>query len=148
MSVELPFAPVDSLIREADPDIRVSSSAAERLAARIQDRGSSLAVEASEKANMDRRKTIMAEDFGFEAEAESRDELILPIAPVDRIARLDIEDYRMSEDARVALTEHLEEWAVDVARRAVKLARHSGRKTVQGKDVDAYFEICRSGDDP
>ena len=142
MSVELPFAPVDSLIREADPDIRVSSSAAEELAYKIQEKGSQLAAEASKNTRNDRRKTIMPEDFEFETELRDKDTLTLPIAPVDRIARLDIDDYRMSNDARIALTSFLEEWTKEAAEKSVKMARHSGRRTVQGKDVEAYFDIC------
>ena len=46
MSVELPFAPVDSIIRRNAGTLRVSSEATEALTQRIQDRGAELAVEA------------------------------------------------------------------------------------------------------
>ncbi len=140
--VELPYAPVDSLIREAAPEMRVSSGAAEELASRIQDEGASLAVDAAERAAADGRKTIRATDFGFEARDVTKDCLILPVAPVDRIARLRLDDYRVRKEARLALTVHLEDWATGVAESAARLAEHAGRRTVQGEDVEAYFDIC------
>ena len=102
MSVELPFAPVDSVIRRNAGQLRVSAEAAEELARRIQERGAELATVAAEAATADGRKTLMAEDF--DAPVVDKDLLELPVAPVDRIARLDIDDrYRVSMDARIAL---------------------------------------------
>ena len=43
MSVELPSAPVDSVIRRNADGLRVGSDATEELARRIQDRGAELA---------------------------------------------------------------------------------------------------------
>ncbi|MFB6198231.1 MAG: histone family protein, partial [Halobacteriaceae archaeon] len=60
MSVELPFAPVDTIIRRQAGDLRVSSDAAEALARHIQERGATLAIQASKSAEADERKTIMA----------------------------------------------------------------------------------------
>lgn len=142
MTVELPYAPVDTLIREAAPEMRISSGAAEELASRIQEKGASLAVEAAEKASEEGRKTIRAEDFGFETRNISKQDIILPVAPVDRIARLRLENYRVRKEARLALAVHLEGWATDVAEASAKLARHAGRRTVQREDVEAYFEVC------
>ncbi|GGN13159.1 histone [Halarchaeum nitratireducens] len=142
MSVELPFAPVDTVIRREAGDLRVSADAAEELARRIQRRGAALAREAAEHATDAGRKTLMVEDFGFAAEAPERDDLTLPVAPVDRIARLDIPDeYRVAADARVALAAHLEAFADDAAEGAATLARHAGRRTVQAEDVETYFEL-------
>jgi len=142
VTVELPYAPVDTLIREAAPEMRVSSGAAEELATRIQGKGASLSVEAAERAKKDGRKTIRAEDFGFETHDVSKKDLVLPVAPVDRIARLPLENYRVRKEARLVLAVHLEGWAKGVAERAAKLARHAGRRTVQQEDVKAYFEVC------
>lgn len=142
MTVELPYAPVDSLIREAAPEMRISSGAAEELAARIQNKGASLAVNAAEKASEEGRKTIRAEDFAFETRNVSKQDIVLPVAPVDRIARLRLENYRVRKEARLALAAHLEDWAKGVAEGAAKLARHAGRRTVQHEDVEAYFEVC------
>ncbi|MFB6139306.1 MAG: histone [Halosimplex sp.] len=140
MSVELPFAPVDTIIRRNAGSLRVSAEAAEELARRIQDRGADLAAEAADVATADGRKTLMASDFGVDA-AEDKDDLELPIAPVDRIARLDIDDYRVSMDARVALASLLETYADRVAAAAADLARHADRRTVKAEDVEAYFRL-------
>jgi histone H3/H4 len=141
MGVELPFAPVDAVIRANAGDLRVSAEAAEELARRIQDRGARLAVDAAERAGDDGRKTLMAGDFGVGA-VPDKDDLTLPIAPVDRIARLDIDDaYRVAMDARVALASRLEAFASDVGAAAAALARHADRRTVKAEDVRAYFEL-------
>jgi histone H3/H4 len=140
MSVELPFAPVDTIIRRNAGELRVSAEAAEALAGRIQERGAALAVDAAERATADGRKTLMAEDFG--AAPTDRSALELPVAPVDRIARLDIDDrYRVAMDARVALAGLLEAFADTVAAAAAVLARHADRRTVKRADVEAYFRL-------
>jgi histone H3/H4 len=141
MSVELPFAPVDTIIRRNAGDLRVSAGAAEALARRIQERGAELAVDAVERATADGRKTLMASDFEVETVVD-REELELPVAPVDRIARLDIGPrYRVSMDARIALADILEDYADNVARAAAKLARHADRRTVQAEDIETYFSL-------
>lgn len=141
MSVELPFAPVDTIIRRNAGSLRVSADAARELARRIQRRGAELAVDAAERATADGRKTIQAADFGAERVPTS-ETLALPVAPVDRIARLDIDDrYRVGMDARVALARELERFADDAARGAARLARHAGRRTVQAEDIETYFEL-------
>ncbi len=141
MSVELPFAPVDTIIRRHAGDLRVSADAAEELARRIQRRGALLAQDAAERAAEDGRKTLMAADFGVN-EVPDADELTLPVAPVDRIARLDLDDrFRVSKDARVALADRLETYASDAAEGAAVLAEHAGRRTVQAEDVQTYFEL-------
>jgi histone H3/H4 len=143
MSVELPFAPVDTVIRRNAGTLRVSAEAAEELARRIQRRGARLAVDAAERATADGRKTLMASDFGVSS-VPDKDTLELPIAPVDRIARLDIDDsYRVSMDARIALADQLESFADDVAAAATRLARHAERRTVKAEDVETYFELAQ-----
>lgn len=144
MSVELPFAPVDEIIRRNAGDLRVSADAAEELARRIQRHGATLAVDAAERATADGRKTLMAADFGIDRRVDRAD-LTLPVAPVDRIARLDIDDhYRVSTDARVALAAVLEEYADGVASAAATLARHADRRTVQAEDVETYVSLFES----
>ena len=141
MSVELPFAPVDQVIRRNAGDLRVSAGAAEALARRIQRRGATLAERAAARAGDDGRKTLMAEDFGVDTVPE-KDDLVLPIAPVDRIARIDIDDsYRVSMDARVALASVLEAFADEAAAGAATLTRHADRRTVQSEDVTTYFDL-------
>ena len=141
MSVELPFAPVDEVIRRNAGDLRVSAGAAEELARRIQSHGASLAIDAAETAATGGRKTLMAEDFGVQ-QVIDRGALTLPIAPVDRIARLEIDDsYRVSMDARIALADVLEGYADNVAHAAAILARHADRRTVQAEDIETYFAL-------
>lgn len=142
MSVELPFAPVDAVIRRNADGLRVSAGAAEELARRIQQRGAALARSAAEEATTDGRKTLMPSDFGVD-DVPDKDGLELPVAPVDRIARLDIDDdYRVAMDARVALAEILESFADDVAAAAAALARHADRRTVKATDIGTYFELA------
>jgi len=141
MSVELPFSPVDTLIRHNAGDLRVSAGAAEELARRIQEVGADRARTAAEQATADGRKTLMAADFGAD-DIPLKDDLILPVAPVDRIARLDIDDsYRVSMNARIALADALEDFASEAARGAAVLARHADRRTVQAEDIETYFEL-------
>ncbi|MCF2166065.1 MULTISPECIES: histone family protein [Halobacterium] len=148
MSVELPFAPVDSLIRGHAGDLRVSAGAAEELARRIQRHGAILAVDAAAAAREDGRKTLMASDFEGvvrprdDTAPDRRGDLALPVAPVDRIARLEIDDrFRVSEDARVALAGVLEAYAADIADGAAVLAEHAGRRTVQAEDIQTYVTL-------
>ncbi|HMB51591.1 histone [Natronoarchaeum rubrum] len=141
MSVELPFAPVDTIIRRNAGELRVSAEAAEELAHRIQLRGAELAEDAAELATEDGRKTLMAEDFGVETVVD-KEALTLPIAPIDRIARIDIDDsYRVAMDARIALADILEDYADNVAAAAATLARHADRRTVKAEDIQTYFEL-------
>ncbi len=141
MSVELPFAPVDAIIRRNAGDLRVSADAAEELARRIQSHGAELAEDAAEQATKDGRKTLMAADFGVEQVVDRR-ALELPIAPIDRIARLDIQDrYRVSMNARIALADILEDYADNVASAAAKLAHHADRRTIQAEDIQTYFAL-------
>ncbi|ELY56629.1 histone family protein [Natronolimnohabitans innermongolicus] len=141
MNVELPFAPVDTIIRRNAGDLRVSADASEELATRIQEHGSELAVDAATAASSDGRKTLMAEDFGVE-QVVDKDDLELPVAPVDRIARLNIDDrYRVSMDARVALADILEDYADNVARAAAILAHHADRRTITEDDIETYFSL-------
>jgi histone H3/H4 len=141
MNVELPFAPVDTIIRRNAGSLRVSADAAEALAKHIQRTGAELAKDAAQKADADNRNTIMARDFG-DNNIPGKASLVLPLAPVDRIARLDIDDrFRVSEDARIALASKLEGFADDVAVAAATLARHGDRRTIQSEDIETYFEL-------
>jgi histone H3/H4 len=141
MSVELPFAPVDDIIRREAGSLRVGSDATEELARWIQNHGATLAVDAAERATREGRKTIMIADLGLE-EVSDPDGASLPIAPVDRIARLEIDDrYRVGEDARVALAVRLENEAAEVAAGTATLAKHAGRRTVQAEDVRTYTRL-------
>ena len=58
----------------------------------------------------------------------------LPIAPVTRLVR-NAGAERVSEDASQELVRLLEEYGEQIARKAVSLAKHAGRKTVKAEDV-------------
>jgi len=59
----------------------------------------------------------------------------IPMAPIGRIIK-DAGAERVSEDAKVALNEYLEEQATTVSREAIKLAAMAKRKTVKADDIE------------
>lgn len=59
----------------------------------------------------------------------------LPKAPVKRIIE-SAGAARVSDEATVALADVLEEYAVEIAERAIKLAKHDGRKTIKAEDIE------------
>ncbi len=58
----------------------------------------------------------------------------LPIAPVTRLVR-NAGAERVSEEASQELVRLLEEYGEKIAKKAVSLAKHAGRKTVKVEDV-------------
>ncbi len=59
----------------------------------------------------------------------------IPLAPIGRIIK-NVGGQRVSMGAEEALGIVLEEWAEDISRQAVKLAKHAGRVTVNASDIE------------
>lgn len=58
----------------------------------------------------------------------------IPTAPIDRLMRKAGAN-RVSEAANKKMVDALEDYTEEVARKAVDIARHSGRKTVKAEDI-------------
>ena len=64
----------------------------------------------------------------------------LPIAPVGRILKNNGAQ-RVSDGAKIALAEAMEDYGEKLSKEAIELARHTGRKTITGKDVKLAIKI-------
>lgn len=62
-------------------------------------------------------------------------EKILPLAAMEKILRKGNSDIRVSDPAKVALREYLEEKGVELAKVAAEFSAHAGRKTIKAEDV-------------
>ena len=60
--------------------------------------------------------------------------MILPKAPVEKIIREAGAD-RVGDSAAVELAEVLEKIGLDISSRAIKFAKHAGRKTITAADI-------------
>ncbi len=59
---------------------------------------------------------------------------ILPLAAMEKILKK-CGAGRVSEDAKEAMKEVLEDYGEQIGQKAVRVAQHSGRKTVKGVDI-------------
>ncbi len=66
----------------------------------------------------------------------------IPRAPVARIIKSAGAE-RVGKDAGEALAGLMEEYAVSIAREALKLANHSGRRTVRAGDIRMAADILK-----
>ncbi|TAJ44525.1 histone family protein [Methanofollis fontis] len=66
----------------------------------------------------------------------------LPIAPVGRIIK-NAGAERVSADGSEALAVLMEEFGTAMAKEAIKLTRHAGRKTVKSVDIKMAAEILK-----
>lgn len=64
---------------------------------------------------------------------------VLPLAAMERLLKR-VGAERVSDDAKVALRDVLEDKADNIGLKAVKLAHHSKRKTVKSEDIKLALE--------
>jgi histone H3/H4 len=61
-------------------------------------------------------------------------EHIIPLAIAERILK-NAGAQRVSEDAKIAFSEVIQEIAEEIGRKASMISKHAGRKTVQEEDI-------------
>ena len=59
----------------------------------------------------------------------------LPLAAMERVIRSVDKEKRVSEDAKDALRDCLEDMGREISTAAIKFAQHAGRKTVKAEDI-------------
>lgn len=59
---------------------------------------------------------------------------ILPLAAMEKLLK-NCGAPRVSEDAKAAMKEVLEDYGEQIGQKAVRIAQHSGRKTVKAADI-------------
>jgi histone H3/H4 len=60
--------------------------------------------------------------------------MILPKAPVEKLIR-EAGAERVSDSAAIELAEILEKFGIGLSEKAIKFAKHAGRKTVTAADI-------------
>lgn len=58
----------------------------------------------------------------------------LPLAAMEKLLKKSGAD-RVSEDAKVALRDVLEDYADNIGTHAIRISKHSGRKTIKSGDI-------------
>lgn len=64
---------------------------------------------------------------------------IIPEAAMERVLKK-AGSKRVSSEAKIALSEVLEKRAMEICDKAIKFAKHSGRKTIKGEDIKLAFK--------
>ncbi len=62
-------------------------------------------------------------------------EKLLPLAAMEKIIKKADSDIRVSDSAKIALKNLLEEKAYEISKRACQFAAHAGRKTIKKEDI-------------
>ncbi len=65
---------------------------------------------------------------------------ILPLAAMESLLKIKANAPRVSNSAKEALRDALEEVGEEIGHKAVRFAQHSGRKTVKGSDVKLAYK--------
>ncbi len=60
---------------------------------------------------------------------------VLPLAAMEKLLKQSDANIRVSDGAKSALKDVLEDLAEKISKDAVKLAQHAGRKTVKAEDI-------------
>ena len=60
---------------------------------------------------------------------------ILPLAAMENLLKQKANAPRVSNDAKEALRDALEDYAEQIGLKAVRFANHSGRKTIKSEDI-------------
>ncbi len=69
----------------------------------------------------------------------SRDDRIIPVAPIDRLIRK-AGAGRVSDKGAERLAKILEDVGIYIARRAFEITEHTRRKTITDKDIDLAYK--------
>ncbi len=64
----------------------------------------------------------------------------LPLTPLGRIIKSGGAE-RVSEDAKIALADFLEDISQDIAELALENAKKEGRKTLKAQDIEAAYKM-------
>jgi len=60
---------------------------------------------------------------------------ILPLAPMEKLLKKGNPELRISDPAKAALRDYLEDKAEELAKAAAEFSIHAGRKTIKAEDV-------------